>query len=102
MLKSHLRIAWRNLAKYPVYTLLTVGGLALGIAAAFVLALYARLYRVATDFYGMGGFAKSQWQLADVLRQQVPAVERATRADRNGEATLVRVGDVLSEEPGVF
>ncbi|HLT46510.1 MAG TPA: ABC transporter permease [Rubricoccaceae bacterium] len=116
MLKSHLRIAWRNLAKYPVYTLLTVGGLALGIAAAFVLGLYVRqeltyeahfedadrIYRVATDFFEMGGFAKSQWQLADVLPQAVPAVERVTRVNGSAQATLVRVGDRLYEEPGVL
>jgi len=37
MFQNYVKIAWRNLRKYPVYSFLNIGGLALGIAAAFVL-----------------------------------------------------------------
>ncbi|MEM6784705.1 MAG: ABC transporter permease, partial [Bacteroidota bacterium] len=105
MTRTHLRVAFRTLTKYPVYTLLTVGGLALGIAAAFMLGLYVRqelshdqhvqdgerVYRVVTDFFEMGGFAVSQAHLADVLMETVPVVEQATRVRGSGSATPVFV-----------
>ena len=112
MLNNHLKLAWRNLRKYPVYSFLNLGGLALGIAAAFVLALYMRqeltydqhfedsdrIYRVATDFFEMGGFANSQQQLLDVLPQETPAVDQATRFRRGSTATPVVVGEQVYEE----
>lgn len=112
MTSTHLRVAFRTLTKYPVYTLLTVGGLALGIAAAFVLGLYVRqelshdrhvpngerTYRVVTDFFEMGGFAVSQTHLADFLMETVPIVEQATRVRGSGSATRVQVGERRYEE----
>ena len=116
MLKNHLRIAFRNVLKHPVYAFLNVGGLALGIAAAFVLLLYTRqelsydrhfedherIYRVATDFYNMGGFAKSQNQLLDFLPQVSPEVELTTRFDRGFHATNVIVEERTYEESRYF
>jgi len=116
MLRSHLILAWRTLTNHPGYTLLNLGGLALGIAAAFVLGLYARqeltvdrtfpdgerVYRVATDFYGMGGFANSQEQLLDVLPQESPAVEAATRLKGQSQPVPFVVGDARFEEPNVL
>ena len=116
MLRSFVRLAWRHLAKYPGYTLLNVGGLALGIAAAFVLGLYVRqeltsdravpdgerIYRIATDFYAMGGFANSQEQLLDVLPEETTAIESATRLSGSRRPTPVLVGDTRYEEPDVL
>ncbi|MEM9996141.1 MAG: ABC transporter permease [Bacteroidota bacterium] len=116
MTKTHLRVAVRTLAKYPAYTLLTVGGLALGIAAAFVLGLYVRqelshdrhvpnaerTYRVVTDFFEMGGFAVSQTHLADVLMETVPTVEQATRVQGSGSVTVVHVGAQRYEQADVL
>lgn len=113
MLKNHLKLAWRNLRKYPVYSFLNLGGLALGIAAAFVLALYVRqeltydqhfedndrIYRVATDFFDMGGFANSQQQLLEVLPQETPILEETARLQRGGNALPVVVGEQVYEEP---
>ena len=116
MLKRFVLLAWRNLAKYPGYTLLNVGGLALGIAAAFVLGLYVRqeltsdravpdgerIYRIATDFYAMGGFANSQEQLLDVLPEETTAIEAATRLSGSQRPTPMLVGDTRYEEPDVL
>lgn len=116
MLRNHLKIALRNVLKYPGFTLLNVGGLALGIAAAFVLTLYVRqeltydrhfedhdrIYRVASDFFNMGGFAKSQEQLLEYLPQAVPEIELVTRFDRGFRPTPIVVDDQVFEEPHFF
>src|SRR6056297_1836779 len=116
MLKSHLLLAWRTLANHRGYMLLNLGGLALGIAAAFVLGLYARqeltydrsfpdgerVYRIATDFYGMGGFANSQEQLLDVLPQESPAVGAATRLKGQSQPMPFEVGPDRFDEPNVL
>ncbi|MEP0547443.1 MAG: ABC transporter permease [Rhodothermales bacterium] len=115
MLTSFVRLAWRHLAKSPGYTLLNVGGLALGIAAAFVLGLYVRqeltsdravpdaerVYRIATDFYQMGGFANSQEQLLDVLPTETTVIEATTRLSGSQRSTPFLVGDTRFEEPDV-
>ncbi len=115
MLKNYVTLAWRSLAKYPVYTGLNLGGLALGIAAAFVLGLYVnqeltydrhfddseRIYRVATDFFDMGGFALSQEQLLDVLPDEAATVEQGTRVAGQG-STLIFVGEDRYEESSVL
>ncbi len=116
MLKNNLKIAWRTMARHPGFAVLNVGGLALGIAAAFVLGLYVRqeltydrhfedsdrIYRVATDFFEMGGFANSQQQLVDVLREEAPIVEQATSFRRGFTETSVKVDEQVYEEPFYF
>ena len=113
---TQLRIALRNVRKHPVYALLNVGGLAVGIAAAFVLSLYVRqelsydrhfegsdrIYRVATDFFNMGGFAKSQQQLLDHLSQAYGEIELVSRFDRGFQPTPVHVDGTIYEESRYF
>ncbi|MCB9036679.1 MAG: ABC transporter permease [Lewinellaceae bacterium] len=113
MLPFFLKTALRNFRKYPGYAFLNLTGLAVGLAASFVLILYAyreltydrqfaggeRVYRIATDFYRMGGFAKSQEQLLDVLPQECPDIELATRFERGFRETPVEVGNTVYQEP---
>ena len=40
MLKNYLKIAWRNLTKNKAYTIINVGGLALGMAVALIIGLW--------------------------------------------------------------
>ncbi len=42
MLRNHLTIAWRNLRKYPFYSVINVLGLALGLAAFLFIFLFVR------------------------------------------------------------
>ncbi len=82
--------------KYPMYSAVNLLGMSLGLAAAFVLLFYTyreltydqsfrdseRIYRIGTDFFNMGGFAKSQENLLPPLTQETPEIELATRFDR--------------------
>ncbi len=116
MFYNNLKTALRNFRKYPGYSFLNLFGLALGLAASFTLLLYSyrelsyeneieardRIYRVATDFYNMGGFAKSQRQLLDFLPQECPDVELGTRFDKGFRETVVRVGETEYLEPHYY
>ena len=116
MLLNHFKIAFRNLRRNKVHAGVNIFGLGLGIAAAFVLALFVRqelsydrgfensdrIYRVATDFFNMGGFAKSQRQLLDFLPDAAPEIELSTRFDRGFSATQVTIVDVAYEETRYF
>lgn len=111
-----IKLAVRHGLKHPVFTVLNVGGLALGLAAAFVLLAYVRqelsydryfkdhdrIYRIATDFFNMGGFAKSQQQLLDHLPQACPEIELVTRFDRGFEPTMVVADEHTYDESRYF
>lgn len=91
MLKQ-LKPALRQFRKYPAFSLINVGGLSIGIAASFLLFVYAhrelttdhhfrdadRVYRICTDFYHMGPFAFSQPMIRNVIRASCKDVEDAT------------------------
>jgi hypothetical protein len=63
MLSNYLKIAWRNMARRKIYTIINVMGLALGISACMVIYLVAhhelsfdtfhpdkdRIYRIGTE-----------------------------------------------------
>jgi len=105
MLKSHLKLALRNLRKYPAFSLINLGGLAIGIAASFILLVYSqremscdrhfrgadKIVRVTTDFFNMGGFAKSQPMLRDLLQTSCKDVQVATSLNRSYEDVLLRL-----------
>ena len=116
MIKHHIRVAFRNLLKYPGYSFLNLAGLTIGISSAFVLLLYAyqesnydrhfqgsrQIFRIATDFFNMGGFANSQEQLLDVLPGECPDIESATRVKRGFQELALKADNRLFKEPNYF
>ncbi|MDP4245427.1 MAG: ABC transporter permease [Bacteroidota bacterium] len=100
---SSFTFAWRNIRKYPAFSLINLGGLAIGIAASFVLLVYSqremscdrqfrdhdRIARIGTDFFNMGGFAPSQPFLREFLRASCKDVQYAT-ALMSGDLMSVR------------
>src|ERR1700761_8011070 len=87
-----LKTVLRQFRKYPVFSIINIGGLAIGIAASFVLLIYAqreltvdhgfkdadRIARICTDFYHMGPFAFSQPMMRNVVKATCKDVEDAT------------------------
>src|SRR6202000_1120975 len=87
-----LKPALRAFRKYPVFSLINIGGLAIGIAASFILLVYSqrelscdrffrdagRIARISTDFFQMGPFAFSQPLLRPMLLSSCKDVEDAT------------------------
>ncbi len=116
MYKNHLRISWRSLLRQKMYSVVKVGGLALGIAACFLISLfiidelrydrhyanYERIYRVVGVFNDNGNIAREVWfpaPFAPALKQDYPEVERSGRYNASalfgaGTAQVRRDGDI--------
>ncbi|HEY4111172.1 ABC transporter permease [Puia sp.] len=91
-MNTPLKPALRQLRKYPVFSLINMGGLAIGIAASFILLVYTqrelsanhnfhdagRIARIGTDFYQLGPFAFSQPMIRDLAISTCKDVEDAT------------------------
>jgi putative ABC transport system permease protein len=95
MLKNYFKTAWRNMVRNPKISIINIGGLAIGLACAIILYLYAtgefgydayyknadRIYRVYTHLSLNGAEsnnAKSSPPVADELRMHFPEVEAST------------------------
>jgi putative ABC transport system permease protein len=96
MFKNNFKIAWRNLAKQKMYSSVKIGGLALGIAACLLIALFIsdelsydrdipygdRIYRVAFGVNNSEDIiegASLQAPFANVLKDDFPEVEKVGR-----------------------
>jgi len=96
MINNNLKIAWRNLFKQKLYSLIKIGGFALGIAACLLIALFIqnelsydkhfknseRLYRVVMDYNAWNQIGKSVYwpsPFAKALMDEFPEIEVAGR-----------------------
>jgi putative ABC transport system permease protein len=94
-----IKPALRQLRKYPVFSLINMGGLAIGIAASFILLVYTqrelstdrhfrdadRIARISTDFFQLGPFAFSQPMLRDLALASCKDIEDATGFDMSAD-----------------
>lgn len=117
MLRSYLKVTFRNLWRSPLYSLLNIGGLALGIACCLLIALYVadewsydRFHRNAPDIYrvvekqqqpdGLFDVAVTPGPLAPTLKTDFPEVVETGRIGRwNG---LMKWGKQTFEENSLF
>lgn len=113
MLRNYLKIAVRNVWRSPLYSLLNVGGLALGIACCLLITLYVydewrydrfnphadRIYRVVekqAQAEGLFDVATTQGPLAPALKKDFPEVEKVARVGR--WSGLMKQGKQIFEE----
>ena len=92
MIRSYLKIAWRNLINNKVYSAINVLGLAIGITTCSLIAMYMmsemsydrhyaaadRIYRIAYEVQGEKWVAASA-PVAGALKKDFPEVEQVTR-----------------------
>jgi len=118
MIRSYLKIAWRNLMRNRVISVINIGGLALGLACAIILYLYAgsefgydayyknaeRIYRVyiyislnGVQSYG----AKTSPPVAEAFRTRFPEVEANTLVSYEA-AYNMRYGEKTFREYRVY
>jgi putative ABC transport system permease protein len=121
MFKSFLLIATRNLARHKLFSSINIAGLALGLTAALLIAVFIRdekqfdaflpgadqVYRVYNEHSDKDGsqlMAVTAPVYATVLHQDYPAVEQTARAMMTGEfKTLFAAGDhKLYEDNALF
>src|SRR6188768_2718875 len=96
MIKTYLIIAFRNLKKNKIFSIVNIGGLALGLAAFWMITLYVtnemsydnyhtkadRIFRVAQHGSWPGGrfdLAVTPPPLAVALKNDFPEVEQTVR-----------------------
>ncbi len=110
MFKNYLKIAVRNLFKNRVFSLINVGGLAVGMACFILLFLFIRhetsfdeyhenanrLYRVVRE-----NAAPTAFRLAPTLNNDFPEVQ-AVRFRKDRQPALIRVGEESFFENGMF
>ena len=100
MFKNYLKIAVRQLLKQKMYSVIKIGGLALGIAACLLIALFIRdelsydkhypqakrIYRVVGAYNENGKISRgtsTPAPLVRVLRTDFPEIEKAARLMAN-------------------
>lgn len=105
MLKNNLKIAWRNIKRNKGYSLLNISGIAIGLAAFWLIALYVadelsydrsfskadRIYRIAQHANWEGGsfdMAVTSPPYAMAFKRDFPEVEDAVRIG-------IEAGDVM-------
>ena len=115
MLKNYFKIAFRNLWRHKVFSLLNIIGLAVGMSAFFLIYKYvqfetsydnfhskgSRIYRLVTDLESTSAtqhIASTSMPMAIHLKADYPDVEEVVRLNR--QATLIRRGDVRFQEKG--
>ncbi|MGG7663601.1 ABC transporter permease [Dyadobacter sp. BHUBP1] len=109
MIRNYFKIAFRNLAKHKMFSIINVLGLSAGMTACFLIALYVhfeltydafnqkadRIYRVAADIKTNSEtlrYAISPWAMASNMQNEFPEVEAFVRVQK--EETLFRKGDL--------
>jgi putative ABC transport system permease protein len=119
MISNYFKITWRSLTKNPVYSCITIFGLALGLACCFIIFLFLsnemsydafhekseRIYRVNYKalFSGDNEFAASPPAMAPVLPGFFPEIEVSARLYKR-DATVSRTDspDIQFEETDIF
>jgi putative ABC transport system permease protein len=111
MLKSYIKIGWRNLLKSKVHSIINIGGLAVGIASCFMISLYIadelsydryhkhadRVQRIVAE-----DWAKMPSALAPELKENYPhVIEQAVRLWPLFSPAKMRHDDVVFVESGV-
>lgn len=120
MVRNYIKIAIRSLMKDGMYSLIKIGGLAIGIAAALVITLfvkedlaydtmhakYDRIMRIITIDSAEGVESKlvgvSQPALGPALKAEIPEVEEVARISNQGKMTLSYNDNPLKAEKGIL
>ncbi len=125
MIKNYFIVAFRQLTKNKVFSLINIGGLAIGLAACWMIALYvanetsydnyhrnaAQIYRIAQHGSWSGGnfhLAVTPAPMAQALKNEYPEIAYTTRFDAEGGSTIVygerrlQVNDMLFADSSVF
>lgn len=103
MLKNIMKVALRNMARYKLYSVINLAGLAAGLTLGLLVLLYVRyefsyddfherpddIYRVVTKqtgnvYQGTDWWAVSPGYLAEAMKKEYPDAELAARVNRIG------------------
>ncbi len=105
MIKNYFIVAFRNLKRNKIFSLINIGGLSIGLAACWLIALYVanetsydnynekadRIFRVAQHGSWSGGnfdLAVTPPPMAAALKTEYPEIEQTVRFDAEGGGTI--------------
>jgi putative ABC transport system permease protein len=118
MLVNYLKIAWRNLQKNKIFSLINITGLAIGLSCFLLIALYVldeltydrynekadRIYRINSDLRFGGSemhLPVSSDMMGQLLKKDNPQIENYTRIYASSGSKLIKKGNVYINEPNV-
>ena len=116
MLKNHIKIAWRNLIKNKEYSMLNIGGLAIGMACSILILLwvqnetsYDTFHEHGNEIYRLTASASDDFKaavspagmVAD-LTKELSQIENSVRLSEPFEALIEINGEKYKEEPLFF
>jgi len=130
MIKNYLKIAFRNLTRQKGYSLINITGLAVGMACAIFILLWAQdelnydgfhqnkdnIFRVATLFYEEGGTfhgAQTPAPVASFLKNNFPEIQKSTTVNfgwlTGNSRNIIKLGeksfytdDLILTDPSFF
>ena len=125
MIKNYFTVAFRNLKRNKVFSFINIGGLAIGLAACWLIALYVanetsydnyhsksgRIFRIAQHGSWNGGnfdLAVTPPPMAAALKTEYPEIEQTVRLNTEGGGTItyenqrLQVGDMMFADSSVF
>jgi putative ABC transport system permease protein len=119
MFKNYIKIAFRNMFKFKIFSTINVFSLAIGMAACLLMLMYVvneisfenfhhnknRIYRIATEWgqeESKMKFAGSMPALAPALNSQIPEVEKAIRIQRDYGAVIINQAKEEIQEDNLF
>ena len=119
MLKNYIKIAFRNLLKNKIYSVLNILGLSIGMVCTILLFLYVQdelsydkqhpfaenTYRVASNYHMMGQkyeMAVTPAPMAHVLKEEFPEVIKTVRFRQMGSSIVNYKNSSFKEDKTVF
>jgi putative ABC transport system permease protein len=114
MFKTYFKLAYRNIIKDKVYSIINITGLAIGLASSILILLWvqnelsydkshknaSQIYRIACDFGDSKSAANSAGMPAG-LKEEMPVVKNTVRIQPSN-TTLLETGNKKFQEDGVF
>jgi putative ABC transport system permease protein len=118
MIRNYFKMAWRNLMKNKISSVINISGLAVGLATGIIILLvivdelsYDKFHANLKDIYLVMKNDKTEndvftadvtpGQLAQTLRDELPDIKYAVRTSQGG-TQLLRVGDKSLYEQGIY
>ena len=113
MLKNYFKLAFRNLRKYKIFTLVNIAGLTVALISCIFIALFvldelnhdrfhkntAQIYRVRVKDDMLGGYSPStSWLLSEKLKDEFPEVKETVRIQSMHEPVYFQSGEQMIKE----
>lgn len=117
MFQNYIKIAWRNILKHKVFSLINIAGLSIGIAACTIIFLYVqhengfdmynskaeRIVRISSNLKSPENdlkIATTSALVASTLKRELPEIENAARLQ--DETIIFKLGNRLQKEQRLY